>query len=208
MYNKILFDKICNVECSFEELKQFNGKIDEQEYDLDNPFEKYYNVDRIVLAIEKYKRKDMEYRCLACWANAYNWIISGGCKLKYEESLKALLIYEIRDWLDRLSFFEGSEDTFDIEEYKTTFKSLDRVYNDIEDCNAICHNYGYDEDDYAILLIINDKSKYYTKMLSDFGYNLDSQVEFDYLKKQSKKLKKKGYTELKTAYVFDDEYKL
>ncbi|MDE5910950.1 MAG: hypothetical protein K2H24_01310, partial [Clostridia bacterium] len=96
MYNKILFEKICNVECSFEELKQFNGKIDEQEYDLDNPFEKYYNVDRIVLAIEKYKRKDMEYRCLACWANAYNWIISGGCKLKYEESLKALLIYEIR----------------------------------------------------------------------------------------------------------------
>ena len=62
MYNKELFEKICSVSCSFEELESFVSGIDKREFDLDSPFEKYYNVDKIISAIGKYQSKEIGAR--------------------------------------------------------------------------------------------------------------------------------------------------
>ena len=51
MYDKDLYNKIINASCSFEELEKFVIKIDKKEFDLDNAFEKYYDVERILYAI-------------------------------------------------------------------------------------------------------------------------------------------------------------
>ena len=52
MYDKELFEKIIDVDCSFDELKSF-GRIDENEFDLDDAFGKYYDVERIFKAIDR-----------------------------------------------------------------------------------------------------------------------------------------------------------
>lgn len=44
MYNKELFDKIVNANCTFEEAEAFGRDNDKKEFDLDKPFEKYYNL--------------------------------------------------------------------------------------------------------------------------------------------------------------------
>ena len=55
MYDKDLYNKIINASCSFEELEKFVIKIDKKEFDLDNAFEKYYDVERILYAIRRYE---------------------------------------------------------------------------------------------------------------------------------------------------------
>lgn len=57
MYDKDLYNKIINASCSFEELEKFVIKIDKKEFDLDNAFEKYYDVERILYAIRRYENK-------------------------------------------------------------------------------------------------------------------------------------------------------
>ena len=51
MYNKDLYNKIINASCSFEELEFFVSDIDKKELDLDNAFEKYYDVNKILYVI-------------------------------------------------------------------------------------------------------------------------------------------------------------
>ena len=49
MFDRAMFEKICGVACTLEELKCFNSKIDEKEFDIDNSFEKYYSLDVILV---------------------------------------------------------------------------------------------------------------------------------------------------------------
>lgn len=55
MFEKKLFEKICAAKCSIKELEDFVHNIDEKDFDLDCPFEKYYDLDRINAVIEKYQ---------------------------------------------------------------------------------------------------------------------------------------------------------
>ena len=82
MFDKIMFEKIFNLTCSFDELKHFNFKIDEKEFDVDNCFEKYYSLETILKCIQLHKDKRISGKYLAYWSNAYNWIIMGGFKGK------------------------------------------------------------------------------------------------------------------------------
>ena len=75
MVNMDLLKKICTMECSFEELEKFNIEIDNIEYDTVNSFFKYYDLNLIISAIEKYKNGGVGALNLSYWANAYNWII-------------------------------------------------------------------------------------------------------------------------------------
>ncbi len=56
MYDKDLYNKILSVSCSFEELENFVIDINKKEFDLDNAFEKYYDVEKILYAIRRYER--------------------------------------------------------------------------------------------------------------------------------------------------------
>ena len=80
MYKKELLKKICDISCSSNELDEFVSQINKNEYDSDNPFEKYYDVDRLIVAIDKYNSKEIDAKFLAHWMNAYNWIVMGGFK--------------------------------------------------------------------------------------------------------------------------------
>lgn len=210
MFDKELFKKICNVSCDWNELEKFVTNIDKKEFDLSNAFDKYYNVERIICAIEKYQSKKLNAKFLAHWSNAYNWIINSGFKIENNDksiSLKEFLIFEISDWLDGLSFFDDSDDWYNLGEYKTTFKVLDSVLRDVDNCEAIFavdadeqdEDYDYYAHDVAVL-IKNVKAKYFIKVYTDCIYPDDnmlfSKVPLTELENQTTQLQKQGYREL------------
>ena len=200
MFNKSLFDRICNVTCSFDELQDFVADINKKEFDLDNAFKKYYDVNKILLAIEKYQSQEIDAKYLAYWMNAYNWIIMGGFDQgQWEEglTLKEFLIWTIVDWIDGLSFFDIGFH-HDLEKYKTVFKVLDSVLQDLDDCTAVFTENSYDDN--TIVLITNDNAKYFIKVygdLDDDGLLDCEKVEFDDLTNKVEELRQLGYQELK-----------
>jgi hypothetical protein len=210
MFNKELFEKICDVSCDWSELEKFVINIDKKEFDLNNAFEKYYNVERIICAIEKYRSKKINAKFFAYWSTAYDWIINSGFKIENNDksvSLKEFLIFEISDWLDSLSFFDDSDDWYDLEEYKNTFKVLDFILQDIDDCEAIYAVEAEDDedDDYythdVTVLIKNVKEKYFIKLYTDCIYPennvLFTKVLLTDLESQEGQLQKQEYIELK-----------
>lgn len=219
MFDKELFKKICDVSCEWYDLKKFVTNIDKKEFDLDNAFEKYYKVERIICAIEKYQAKKIDAKFLAYWSTAYDWIIMSGFKIKNEDksvSLKDFLIFEISDWLDSLSCFDGSEDLCNLEYYKTTFKVLDSVLQDVDDCEAIFAIDADEDDDdydyyahYVEVLIKNDSAKYFIKVYTDCIYPDDNmlfpQVQLEELENQATQLQKQGYRELKYGACDDED---
>ena len=64
MFNQELFNKICTGTCTFEELENFVTKIDKKEFDLDNAFDKYYSLERILFVINKYNKKQISAKFL------------------------------------------------------------------------------------------------------------------------------------------------
>ncbi len=206
MYNKELFDKIINATCTFEELEAFVIDIDKKEFDLDKAFEKYYNVERILYAIRRYENKEIDDRYLSYWMDAYNWIIMAGFKIESknnEFSFQDWVEWEISDWLDSLSFFDDSDDWFNIEDYKNSFIIIDKIYKSINDWKCLfAHTDEWrDNEDVVVLLTINYKTKEFVKMYADLGYlNEDVKVEkmeLDELKKKIEQLKSQGFAELK-----------
>ena len=219
MFDKELFNKICDVSCEGDELKKFVTNIDKKEFDLNNAFNKYYKVERIICAIEKYQAKKIDAKFLAYWSTAYGWIIMGGFKIENGDksvSLKDFLIFEISDWLDSLSFFDGDDDFYHLKDYKTTVKVLDSVLQDVDDCEAV-FAIDADEDDedydyyahYVEVLIKNDNAKYFIKVYTDCIYPDDnvlfSQVKPEELENQATQLQKQGYRELKYGACDDED---
>ena len=201
MYNAKLYDKILNVSCTISELEKFVTNLDKKKFDVDNAFNKYYSLDRVLYAISLYENKIISNKFLVYWADAYNWIIMAGFNEKYMSSadtFKDWLEWEISDWLDSLSFFDEECDCFDIGLYKTNFNELDKMYNNVHDwksCIALSNDY---EDEFdVILLAFNDKTKEYliTDEIENY-YNDFSEIkriESSALKLQLKKLEASGY---------------
>ena len=200
MYDKELYDKILNVSCTFEELSEFNSQFGDKNkaniFDLDSPFEKYYDVNIIIYAIEKYQKKEIDDRYLACWAKAYNEIIRAGFdSIEYGDysPIKELLMYEISDCLYWLSCSDEEDEYFDLEENKEDYRILDIVYRDADDCRAI---FAYYKDDKIVILVSNDKKKYYISLYRFCGFDYKCRVELDYLENYEKQLIKDGYVNL------------
>lgn len=212
MFDKILFSKICDAECSFDELSGFVKNIDKKEFDVDNPFDKYYCLERIISIIEKYQANIITEKYLACWMNAYNWIIMGGFNVDNGDepiSLKEFLIWQICDWLDSLSFFDcGAE--YNLEEYKESFETLDRLYRDCDRCDAMFAPYGYNDDD-VVCLITNARSSYYAMIFSELDFINDKidmkQTNADDIKNRIKTLHQLGYIKLPYGSCDDEDFK-
>ena len=151
MFDKLLFKEICNVTCSYEKLKRFNSKIDEKEFDVENGFEKYYSLDSILKCIQLYKDKRVTDKYLAYWCNAYNWIIMGGFKGKASDEneksvdVATILVWDISDWLDSLSFFDAEYDGYDLETYIDNFRILDSLCKNHKKWDVL---YSFDTDTY------------------------------------------------------------
>ena len=213
MYNKELYDKIINASCSFEELEFFVSDISKKEFDIDNAFEKYYDLERILFAISRYENKEINDKYLAYWMSAYNWIIMAGFKMENENvriTFQEWVSWEISDWLDSLSFFDDSDDWFNLDDYKNSFRIIDEIYKNVNDWECIfAHTDEWgDNDDDVVLLTINNKAKKFVKIYANLDY-LNEKVDFprieeDELEKKIKQLKKVGYQELRYG-LFDEK---
>lgn len=213
MYNKDLYNKIINANCSFEELESFVSGIDKKEFDLDNAIEKYYDVEKILYAINRYENKEVDDKYLAYWMNAYNWIIMAGFKIESKNNEISFLdwvVWEISDWLDSLSFFDDSDDWFNLDDYKNSFKIIDGIYKNINEWDCVfahTDEWGGNDDD-VVLLVVNDKTKELVKIYASLDY-LNEKVDFprieeDELEKKIKQLKKVGYQEIRYG-LFDEK---
>ena len=212
MYNKELFDKIINATCTFEELETFVINIDKKEFDLDKAFEKYYNVERILYAIRRYENKEIDDRYLSYWMNAYNWIIMAGFKIESENneiSFQDWVVWEISDWLDSLSFFDDSDEWFNLEDYKNSFIIIDKIYKNLNDWKCLfahTDEWGDNEDD-VVLLAVNYKAKELVKMYGNLDYLNEvvkiDRIELEEVEKEIERLKKQGFVELKYG-LFDE----
>lgn len=209
MYDKELFSKIINVSCTDEELKTFVNDIDKKEYDIDNAFEKYYDLERILYAIRRYENKEVNDQYLSCWMTAYNWVIMAGFKTEQENReivFKDWLVWQISDLLDSLSFFEDTDEFFNINDYKNAFIIMDKIYKKINDWECVfahTDELGDNEDD-VVLLVVNDKTKEYVKMYGNLDYLNEEvkidKIEFYEMKKEIKQLNRKKFNELKCSF--------
>ena len=210
MFDKMMFEKICGVTCTLNELKCFNSKIDEKEFDVDNSFEKYYSFDVILKCIQLYKDKCITGKYLAYWCNAYNWIIMGGFKGKaIDENEKnvdvaTILIWDISDWLDSLSFFDA--EFYVLDEYISNFRILDSIYKNHKKWE-IFYSFGTDTydngeaiNDISVLFIHKTKNVYYTLASDGCDFKecvLDEELtETQDIGMIISDLKAKGYKEL------------
>lgn len=114
MFDKILFDKICSIECTLDELKDFFDGIEDREFDTDAPFDKYYRIDTVRMAFELYRNGKINAEFLRYWANAYDLIIKGGffsAELtdENETNQDQLIKSEISGLLDSISFIDEPE---------------------------------------------------------------------------------------------------
>lgn len=209
MYNKEEFDKIIKGTCPFDELEAFVSDIHQKEFDTDNAFEKYYNIQIILSVIQRYENKEIDDEYLSCWMHAYNWIIMAGFKTESENkefSFHDWVEWEISNWLDGLTWFDDSTDEFNIEEYKNSFIIINKIYENLNDWDCLlAHTDECGElEDIVALLAINYKAKEFVKMYGDLSY-LDEDVEiekmeFDELKKKIEQLKLQGFSELRYGF--------
>lgn len=212
MFNKELYIKIIDVSCTFEELETFVTDIDKKEFDVDNAFEKYYNLQRILYAIKRYEDREIDDRYLAYWMTAYCWIIMGGFKTEYknkEITFQDWIEWEIADWLDSLSLFDDSDDWYNLDEYKNSFTTIDKIYRTINDWKCVFeHTDGWgDNEDDVVFLVCNYKTKEFVKMYGELDYLKEKvkidKIELDELEKQIEQLKKEGFQELEYG-TFDE----
>ena len=219
MITKGLIEKVVCAECLKEEMSQvLNCLQNRKNYEglefLKNSFEKYYNLARIINAIRKYENKEIDDRYLAKWMCVYNWIIMADewANVPIEEiTFKTWVVWEISGWLDSLSFFDDSDDFYNLEEYKKTFEVLDKIYNNLEDWNRVfahTDEWGDNDDDVAVL-VSNDKTKEFVRIGSQLDYLNNKvafeRVELDELKRRVDALKKLDYKELEYGVWHDEQ---
>ena len=209
-----LFKKICDVTCTSRQLKAFVTDIDKKEFDLDNPFDKYYNLESILRAIARYEQNEIDDRFLARWMNAYNWIIMGGFDA-YQGgpiTFKRWVMRDISEFLDGLSFFNCGPKDYDLEKFKIAFEIRDKIFSNLDDWKRIfahTDEWGDNEDDVAVLAS-NDKTKEFAILYGEMDYlhhEVDfPRVELDRLEKEIAVLREKGYKELKSGlWDIEDE---
>lgn len=213
MINFELHNKIINCEATTEELMSFFPQ-DKSEFDKDDSFEKYFDLDKVKRALHLYRTKKINVDYLSHWACAYDWIISA--TLWSEPSpegfhtLKENLVEQISDWLDGVSFFDESDDypkNFLSKFYKAlqlyydTYKNIDkwtafyvehRQYRDPDDFDYLSH-------DDVFLLFVNDTERTYYTFVGCLAPNnelSDNKLSLEELDEKLKKLKQAGYKKL------------
>ena len=210
MYDKELIERICNLTCSKEDVCRDQTTIN---YDSEYPFRKYYDVNIIIKAINKYISKEWDDQTLAGWCCIYNWILCGGFSNDVKEDLNPLEQYLFDDlsWgLDGLSFFD--EETYfeeskdEIYEIIESFKNWDHIWQTRDSWKGVYAPIGVFDltngDQYVLL--VNETLKEYMILFSDGHLSNNYKHQNDYLRytsrnkfvKLEKHLKNNGYTML------------
>ncbi len=211
MFDLELTKKICNVACDLEEINIDQTKV---KYDNDHPFKKYYRLETIIKAINKYKNNEISDECLAHWSCLYCWILNGGFSddltEDYDCELEKIIRYEISDVLDSLSFYDG-ETYYDLNEYIEAFKSLDLLLKDIEKWEGFftpTENADYNEDQYVVLF--NKIDKQFIILYTDYFENGNSYEDLLFVDEEEyndklNTLIQLGYKELSYFHFSENE---
>lgn len=198
-----------------EELAEFCYHIDDNDYDTDNSFAKYYNVELIYLAMQKYQDGEIDANYLADWCNAYNWILfasewgiyEDGQDINYSNIQDNFIDYiknEISETLDSLSFFdEHDKKYYNFKKYKNWFAKYDKFYNEAKDLDITEYTViDRVDDEYPVYVTINHDKKEFA-IISDLEKGeeaTDDKNNAAVLPKiiaQIQDLKTKGYKEYK-----------
>lgn len=108
MYDKKLYEGMFNFTSTEQELNRPQDKI---KYDTVDSFNKYYNIDLVLRAIGMYQDGAISDRYFGHWNCIYCWIIMGGFARKaLGNGIRWLLIWEISDLLDSLSFTDAGDE--------------------------------------------------------------------------------------------------
>lgn len=199
MFNQEFFEKVCKVECTLVELQE--AKLTEMEYDYDNPFERYYQLESILIALRKYKKHNITAQYLAYWANTYNWIINGGFKSKIKKKdflLHQIIQWEISDALDALSFFEDKKN-YNLKSFSYIFQTLDLILHSIEEWKGY---YTLSSLENTYILLVNQRLLRYVVLTTNYEDKNEilqdfEKLDIEELKKQINTLKKLYYKDLK-----------
>lgn len=135
MVDKKLLERIADAACGEAELKQFCKKTDKQKLYYVDSFRKYYRLGRILHAIERFERGEIDVDYLTIWAIVYNRIIMATKWAKTDYSglvgFEEYLIETISETLDSLSFFDSmyneGEYAKQLKEYKDLFRCYDYI---------------------------------------------------------------------------------
>ena len=182
MFNEEFFRKVCSVTCCFEELTSFGSKMNEKEFVLDNPFDKYFSPETVEKAINKYKKQEISDQFLASWMNVYNWIITGGFNnSSIKENiidLVRIIIWEISNILDALSFFEANEEIvdgnnltdgiYDLKQYIRTINRFYNMYKNLSTCEVWFYKSIKNPYDNYYFLIKDNANKMYFEIEYEF----------------------------------------
>lgn len=195
-----------NCECSFDELAEFSVNMSvKKDFDFDDSFNKYYNLDKILMAIEKYLNKTINAEYLAYWANVYNWILMASYFFNdnYSNSFKQLLRNSISWELDALSFFDSEnikQDTINLNKFIVEFKVLDYLYNRI---NNFMIYYAFCKDEFGEnqikALFIDEKNKIFHVLETDNFIpekNVGTKIEINELKGKVLNLSKQKFKKM------------
>ena len=189
MYDKYLINKVCDLTCTKEDVCRDQSIIN---YDHENPFKKYYDIDIIVGAINKYLSKEWDAQTFAGWACIYNWILCGGFHDDLKENLNSFEVFikEVISWnLDGLSFFDEDylEDDESLEDWIPLHKNWDHVLQTQEGWKAAYAMVGefaeFNEDQYVV--IFNDELKEYMIIHSDHLENGFEDERFKYITEEA-----------------------
>jgi len=128
-------ERIADAACGEAELKQFCKKTDKQKLYYVDSFRKYYRLGRILHAIERFERGEIDVDYLTIWAIVYNRIIMATKWAKTDYSglvgFEEYLIETISETLDSLSFLDSmnAEEEYaeQLEGYKDEFRFYDYV---------------------------------------------------------------------------------
>ena len=220
MYDKELIERICKLTCSKEDVCRNQTTIN---FDSEYPFRKYYDVNIIIKAINKYISKEWDDQTLAGWCCIYNWILCGGFSNDVKEDLNPLEQYLFDDlsWgLDGLSFFD--EETYfeeskdEIYEIIESYKKWDHIWQTRDSWKGIYAPIGMFDltNGNQYVLLVNETLKEYMILFSEGHLSNNYKHQNDYLRytsrnkfiKLEKHLKKNGYTMLGCSerFYYDD----
>ena len=182
MYDKDLIQRVCNLTCSKEDVVRSQTTI---AYDKLQPFRKYYNVEAIKGAMEKFASDEWDDQTLAHWACIYCWILSGGFGDNVKEDLDTFegFFRDVVTWdLDGLSFFSAEDDeSTDMHECIKLFEYYDHVWQTRKQWRAVYAMIGpfAEENGDQYVALINDTTKEYMIIYSD---HLENGFQDEYFK--------------------------
>lgn len=169
MYKDKFVEYVCEVnERLFDQID-----VDEVKFETFNPFFRYFKLEIIEKAINKYKDDRIDKDYLLSWFLTYNRLLNGDFDEKANHSFNEVVDFvrnEITWQLDSLSLFDESEN---LDDYLETLKTLNLILNTESDW-IIYYSVSEDEDiDEQYILLVNEKEKQFVEIITDFFENGD-----------------------------------